>query len=136
MSLANGTFEDVNPDGTPSSTTMQGINLQEALDPLGNIVWASDDWDSPGWSLRRSSPSGAETWRTTLTANPTAPPTVDADGTIYLSTDEGLSAFKGSDGTPMWTFSGSNGALTSAAIGPDGIAYLGDASGVIYAVGP
>jgi outer membrane protein assembly factor BamB len=136
MSLGTGIFKDVGSDGMASGTIIQSVNLQPALDAFGNIVWASNNWDSPGWSLRLSSSSGVEKWRTALADNPTAPPTVDAAGNIYLPTDKGLAAYRGSDGTLLWSFPTPTGALTSAAIGPDGLAYVGHANGTLYAIGP
>ncbi len=67
-------------------------------------------------------------------------PTVGADGTIYVGSDDGhLYAINPGDGTQKWKYpaSGSIGAVRSQpAIGNGGVIYFGSDDGKLYAVSP
>ena len=65
-------------------------------------------------------------------------PTVAADGTIYIGSNDDLLYAIRPNGTLKWTFMGSQyaGFYSIPAIGIDGTVYMGNADGYLYAVYP
>ncbi len=68
---------------------------------------------------------GAKRWETNLNSQASGPVVVGADGTVYLSTFNGLHAFT-PDGNPRWTAEPTLHFLTAPAISADGTLYVVD----------
>jgi outer membrane protein assembly factor BamB len=121
----------VNEFGTSTSVTIgpDGTIFVNLTLPGGGYLHAVN----PDSSLKWDYPSGGDA----------AEPAFAPDGTIYLSSPEGV--FSGalgtlraidSDGSPQWMFMMNSYSGSAPAIGVDGTIYVGSGEGVLYAVNP
>jgi outer membrane protein assembly factor BamB len=81
-------------------------------------------------------PNGIEAWSFTTAGYVDVMPTLGADETVYVgSYDSKLYALDGWSGTKKWELATGSPVVTSAAIGANGLLYLGTRDGLL-AVGP
>jgi len=75
---------------------------------------------------------GTEKWTFQISANST--PSIGADGTIYVGSDDGKLYAVNQDGTQKWTFQTGSRISSSPAIGPDGTIDVSSCDNHLYAI--
>jgi outer membrane protein assembly factor BamB len=122
----------INPDGTLKWTypTLNMIFSSPAIDSVGTIYIHSSDGNlyaiNPNGTLKWSVGGGGSSFGNS--------PTIGSDGTIYT----GALAAINSNGTLKWSYpiGGQVHALSSCAIDPNGIIYIGSSNFKLYAIYP
>lgn len=106
------------------------------IGPNGTVYLVSQDEEEFwGWLYAINS-DGNLKWKYKV-ENGVAPiaPTITSEGTIYIGTNMGLSAFN-PDGTKKWSFNLGVTISSSPAIGSDGTIYMGTSNNYMYALNP
>jgi outer membrane protein assembly factor BamB len=80
-------------------------------------------------------PDGTNRWVTYISGEVYASPALGADGTVYISTEDGLVYALDSDGNEKWSALLGVAMNSSPAIGPDGRMYVGCENGRLYCFG-
>jgi outer membrane protein assembly factor BamB len=126
-----------------------------ALYPNGSLKWryftGSHFYSSPAIGLDGTIyvgcgdllaiyPNGTKKWTHSAYGSITSTPAIDQNGTIYFgsqSYDEGKIYAVNSDGSSKWSYQPGNGVSgSSAAIGSDGMVYIGSRDGYFYVFYP
>ena len=81
-------------------------------------------------------PDGTLRWSFATEAPMLSSPTVGADGTIYVGSNDHHLYAVSADGSLAWGFETEGSVVSSAAIGRDGALYVGSLDGLLYAITP
>jgi outer membrane protein assembly factor BamB len=108
-----------------------------AIGADGALYFAKGETDTlDSYKLIALSPDGSLRWEYYPDGYGfTSPPTIDANGTLYIGIGGALHAVN-PDGTRKWTFEDPAGKVAGVAIGTDGTLYFGESEGKVYALGP
>jgi outer membrane protein assembly factor BamB len=86
------------------------------------------------WYLYAINPDGSEKWSFVTEGNVLSTPTIGADGTIYIGSDDNKLYAINPDGSLKWEYETGGYIRSSAAIGTDGTIYVGSNDGLLYAI--
>jgi outer membrane protein assembly factor BamB len=125
------------PDGsvTWQLTTAQRFFTSPLVDANGRVYVGTNPYVQPPvlvGSVVAIDPPGTIAW-TLQTGEVDVTPSLGADGTVYVASENGLWAVR-PDGTPRWHASPGVQMRSSAAIDADGTAYVGSEDGSVLAV--
>ncbi len=102
----------------------------------GTLYVAGGKVDGPGW-LVALTPNGTQKWMVPLSGGSASVGPVDAGGTVYIGTSEGMLAVA-ADGKQKWL--SATGKATGGIMGSDGTLYyvstVGNSNSKLYALGP
>ncbi len=86
------------------------------------------------WSNSATIPNGTLRWKFKTGDDVDSAPAVDADGTVYVGSEDGYLYAINSDGTLRWKYKTGGAIFDSPTIGPDGTIYVGSEDYYIYAI--
>lgn len=100
--------------------------------PEGDVVYVR----TSGELTRRDAATGASVWSRTGYLNPKGPVVFTRDDqAVVIGHGNNVSAFRWSDGLPLWTFA-TTAPIGSPAVAPDGTIVVGNDGGRIYGINP
>lgn len=134
VGVRDGLLYAIGPDGDQRWTWDAGaaVMTDAAVGPDGVLYFAA------GRLVVAVGPDGAERWRTDAGGQVGSSPAMSANGRwLYLGTyDRTVLGLRATDGEVLWSFETNGDVLSSPAVGPDGIVYIGSHDGFVYALGP
>ena len=128
------TFETHKPMLSSPSIGPDGAVYVGSGEELDGDGVGDDPWEQG--QLYVVEADGTLRWSFATEAPMLSSPTVGADGTVYVGSNDHHLYAVGSDGSLAWAFETEGIVVSSAAIGPDGTIHVGSLDGSVYALTP
>jgi outer membrane protein assembly factor BamB len=134
--VAGSTLSAVTPAGNVVWTDNIGSGTDVAIGADGTLYYIGPAADAgTGAFLHALSPTGAVRWVSAVGSRVDYPPSIGADGTVYVASFDSNIYAIAADGKLRWTFL-TGGALNSAIALADHVLYVGSSDNNLYAIGP